>query len=190
LAALALESAPGARGVAATPWLEGARAPWWQPEAGAAFVGLGSAHGPADVARAAFESVAWEVMRCLEVMASRRPAGCPVTELALAGSGAAIPVWLDVLTGITGLPAGRRRSGQAASAGAARLAAAAVGMDVDFDLVDPVETRVAPDRAAAERYIELRDQAERVAAAVVDLAGSAPSPAPVPAARSEDPPCG
>ena len=194
LAALALESPPGSRGVVATPWLEGARAPWWQPEAGAAFVGLGSAHALADLARSAFESVAWEVMRCLEAIGSRRPAGCPVAGLALAGSGAAIPVWLDVLTGITGLPVTGRRSGQAASAGAAQLAAAAVGMDVDPELIDPVDLRVEPTAAVTGRYAELRHHAERFAAAVVDLAGSslAPPTAPTwrPADRSEEPPCG
>ena len=187
LAALALDSPPGSRGVVATPWLEGARAPWWQPEAGAAFVGLGSAHGLADIARSAFESVAWEVMRCLEAVGSRQPAGCPVAGLALAGSGASIPVWLDVLTGITGLPVKGRRSGQAASAGAAQLAAAAVGLDVGPELIDPVDLRVEPRAHAVRRYAELRDDAERVAAAVVDLAEA---PTSRRADRSEDPPCG
>ncbi len=36
--------------------------------------GCGSAHGLADLARAAFEAVAWEVQRCLEAMAGRRRA--------------------------------------------------------------------------------------------------------------------
>ena len=43
---------PGARGVTATPWLDGARAPWWRPEARVALIGLDSSHGPADLARA------------------------------------------------------------------------------------------------------------------------------------------
>ena len=43
--------------------------------------------------------------------------------------GSGVAVWIDVLTGITGLPVDRRRSGQAASAGAAVLAARAVGME-------------------------------------------------------------
>jgi xylulokinase len=88
LAAAAEDSLPGARGVVATPWLDGARAPWWRPAAAAAFVGVGPAHGPADLARALFEAVGWDVARCLEAMASRLPAGPPVTELVLAGSGA------------------------------------------------------------------------------------------------------
>ena len=41
LARLAGESPPGARGVVAVPWLDGARAPWWRDDARAGFVGLG-----------------------------------------------------------------------------------------------------------------------------------------------------
>ena len=44
---LAAESRPGARGVVAVPWLDGARAPWWRDDARAGFVGLGAAHGAA-----------------------------------------------------------------------------------------------------------------------------------------------
>jgi len=183
LAALALQSPPGARGVVATPWLEGARAPWWQPGAAAAFCGLTSAHGPADLARAAFESVAWEVRRCLLALGARQPTGPAMTGLALGGSGAAVPVWLEVLGGITGLGAGGRRSGQAASAGAALLAAAAVGLDYELDQIDPVAARSEPDPAAVHRYAELAEQAEQVAAAVVGLA-------PPGLAPRGGPPCG
>jgi xylulokinase len=176
LAALALQSPPGARGVVATPWLDGARAPWWQPGAAAAFTGLTSAHGPADLARAAFESVAWEVWRCLRALGGRQPPGPAVTGLALGGSGASVPAWLDVLTGITGLGAGGRRSGQAASAGAALLAAAAVGLDYGLDRIDPVATRSEPDPAAVLRYADLAEQADQVAAAVVGLAAPGGTP--------------
>ncbi len=169
LAAEALDSPPGARGVIATPWLDGARSPWWRPHAGAALVGVGSAHGPADVARALFESVAWDVTRCLEAMAWRRPGGPPAVELALTGSGATVPVWVAVLTGVTGLPVSSRRSGRAASAGAARLAAGALGLEWDLDRIDPVGRRTGPEPVATERYRELRRRAEAVTAALVDL---------------------
>ena len=176
LAELALQSPPGGRGVVATPWLEGARAPWWKPGAAAAFTGLTSAHGPADLARAAFESVAWEAQRCLRAFGTRQPPGPAVSGLALGGSGADVPVWLDVLTGITGLGAVARRSGQAASAGAALLAAVAIGLDYELDLIDPVVTRSRPVPAAVHRYAELAEQSEQVAAAVVGLAASGGSP--------------
>ncbi len=84
-----------------------------------------------------------------------------MTELVLAGSGAGRAVWLDVLTGITGLAASYRRSGQAASAGAAGLAAKAVGLDWDVDRADPVAHRVEPDDARTERYRRLRPPGRR-----------------------------
>jgi xylulokinase len=171
LAELARRSPPGSRGVVATPWLDGARAPWWRHDAGAAFVGLSSAHDVADLSRAVFEGVAWEVARCLGLIAARRPAGPPVEELTLAGAGASTPVWPEVLTGITGLPARRRRSGQAASAGAALLSAAAAGIECTLDGIDAADARTVPDPAVVARYAELKDRAQRVAAAVVALDG-------------------
>jgi xylulokinase len=171
LAEQAARSPAGARGVTATPWLDGARAPWWRPDAGAAFVGLSSAHGLPDLARAVFEAVAWEVQRCLEAIAARRPAGSEVEGLALAGSGASVPVWAEVLTGVTGLPVTGRRSGQAASMGAAVLAAAAVGVEFDLDVVDPVDVVLTPDPAAVARYALRRPAADQVAGAVIGLAG-------------------
>jgi xylulokinase len=187
LAELAARSPVGARGVTATPWLDGARAPWWRPEAGAAFVGLSSAHGLPDLARAVFESVAWEVQRCLEAIASRRPAGSVVEGLALAGSGASVPVWAEVLTGVTGLPVTGRRSGQAASMGAAVLAATAVGVEFDLDVVDPVDLELTPDPAAVERYAARRPAADQVAGAVIGWAGLDP---PAHASGGGEQPCG
>jgi xylulokinase len=169
LAALAERCPPGARGVTAVPWLGGARAPWWRPEAGAAFLGLADAHGPADLARAVFEAVGRDVQRCLEAMPEGRPPDQRLSELQLAGGGADSPVWVEVLTGCTGLPARRRRSGQAASAGAALLAAAAVGQQWDLDELDPVVARAEPDPDTVGRYAELRPQTERIASTLITL---------------------
>ncbi len=49
---MAGESPPGANGVLAVPWLDGARAPWWRDDARAGFMGLSAAHEPKDLARA------------------------------------------------------------------------------------------------------------------------------------------
>ncbi|MGP8058196.1 MAG: xylulokinase [Acidimicrobiales bacterium] len=169
LASLAAQSPPGARGVVAVPWLDGARAPWWRDDARAGFVGLASAHDAGDLARATIESVAWEVARCLQMVTEGRPGGAPATGLTLGGVGTGIALWVEVLTSVTGLPATRRRSGEAASAGAALLAARACGLDLPLDRFDPVDDEIVPDPAAEARYRELEPLAERVAGAVVDL---------------------
>jgi xylulokinase len=167
LAVLAATSPPGARGVTAVPWLGGARAPWWRPEAGAAFVGLSGAHGPADLARAVLEGVALDVLRCLETMADRRPPGPAPSALGLAGGGGATPAWGAVLAGTTGLPVRHRRSGQAASAGAALLAARAVGETWDLGTLDPVAGTVVPGPGDVDRYAELRPHADAVASSLL-----------------------
>ncbi len=169
LTALAAESPPGARGVVATPWLEGARAPWWRPSAAACLAGISSAHGTADLARAVFEAVGWEVRRCLVALAGRLPPGPPPSELALGGAGTDFAVWAEVVTGVTGLPASRRRSGQAASAGAALLAARGAGLGWDLDVFDPEDARTEPDPDAVIRYADLADRADRLAQALVGL---------------------
>jgi len=187
LATLAGQSPPGARGLVATPWLEGARAPWWEQEAGAAFVGLQSAHDVPDLARAVFESVAWEVERCLEAICSRQPGGPGVTRLALTGAGASTPVWREVLTAVTGLPARCRRSGQAASMGAAMLAAAAVGVEMSLDVVDPVDVDIEPNPSMTLDYSARRQQVDRVASSLIDLARASTV---APSVETGDPTCG
>jgi len=181
---------PGARGVLALPWLGGARAPWWRDRAGAAFLGLGPGHGPADLGRAAVESVAWEIDRCLEVLApgrsvrSRRAGGGGVGPppadggaferpdldgLALAG-GSRLPLWVQILTAVTDLRATCRRSGEAASAGAAVITARALGADLDIGEFDPVMGEAHPLPELVEQYLLLRPAAEMAARAVISLA--------------------
>jgi xylulokinase len=154
----------GARGVVALPWLGGARAPWWCDGARGGFVGLSFVHDAGDLGRAVVESVAWEVLRCLRASGAR-----PATALALAGSGATRAPWTDVLTGVTALPAVRRRSGQAASTGAALLTARAVGAGYALDGIDPVAEVVTPDGATVARYRALHAAADAIARAVVAL---------------------
>ena len=174
LAGWAAECPAGARGVVATPWLEGARAPWWREDASVGFAGLHSAHGPGELARAAYEAVAWEVQRCLEAIGRRVPEGVPPSGLALGGAGAGVAVWADVVTGVLGLPARTRRSGQAASTGAAVLAARAVGMVCDLDRLDPVDRRLDPPPGTVRTYRDLRERSDRLVAA--SLAPDGPGP--------------
>jgi xylulokinase len=174
LAALAAASPPGARGVVAVPWLDGARAPWWRDDARAGFVGIASAHGIGDLARATIESVAWEVARCLQMVTTGRPDGAPALGLTLGGAGTGIPLWVEVLTAVTGLPATRRRSGEAASAGAALLASRACDLHLSLDQFDPIDAEIEPDPLSAAAYRELAPLAERVAGTVVGLTAATP----------------
>jgi xylulokinase len=174
LAKLASESPPGARGVIAVPWLDGARAPWWRDDARAGFVGLGSAHGAADLSRAVVEAVAWDVLRCMEVVTAGRLGGSTAQQVTLGGAGTGLPLWVEVLTSVLGVPATRHRSGEAASAGAALLAGRALGMGLTLEHLDPVVALIEPDPAAVEVYRALRPQVEHVAQAVLAATATLP----------------
>ena len=147
----------------ALPWLHGARAPWWQPDAHAAFAGLTGASGPGELARAVVESVAYDVHRCLELIAP------DATELVLAGGGAKSQLWRDVLAATTGRPLVRRAVDDAASAGARVVVGEAIGAPVDLDRLNPVVGHDEPDPDLHERYQESREDSDALARAVLDL---------------------
>ena len=174
LARMATESPPGARGVYAVPWLDGARAPWWRDDARAGFMGLSASHEVSDLARAVVESVAWDVLRVMEVVTVGRLGGSPAEGVTLGGSGTNLPVWVDILTAVLGIPATRHRSGEAASAGAALLAGKALGLGLTLDRLDPVTAVIEPDPEAVEVYRELRPRIDHVAHSVLAATASLP----------------
>jgi xylulokinase len=169
LARRAEHSPVGARGVVVLPWLGGARAPWWCPTANAAVLGLRTEHDSGDLTRAAVEGVAYDVARCIDAACDlhARRGGAAIVRpdsLVLGGSGSTVATWVQILAAVTGLPALRRRSGEAASAGAALLAASAVGVEMDLDRMDPVVAVFEPDPADVALYGHLRPLADRLAA--------------------------
>jgi xylulokinase len=170
LARQAMTSPPGAGGVWALPWPGGARAPWWRDEAGGGFLGLGFEHRPADLARAVMEAVAFDLARCLD---AAKITGVEPLGLVMGGSSATGPAWTEVLTGVTGMPAARRRSGEAAMAGAALLASAALAAGFNLDRLDPVAAETTPPPDLVRRYAALRPQSDRVVAAVLGLSRGA-----------------
>jgi sugar (pentulose or hexulose) kinase len=163
LAAAAALSPPGARGVTCLPWLGGARAPWWRPEARAGFVGLEPSHGPGDLARAAIEAVAFDVARCIEA------SDVVPSSLALAG-GSRLSPWADVMTAVAGVPGAVRASPESASVGALAVTACGLGRTVDFDATNPVTAVISPPPATVERYREVRAVSDAAVAAALSLA--------------------
>lgn len=154
---------PGAMGVLSVPWFAGARAPWWQAATHAAFLGITEAHGPPELARAIVEGVAFDVARCVELIAPS------ATELALAGGGSNSSLWRDALGGVTAMRLVRRAIDDAASVGARLLVAEALGEPLSVEDVNPVSGREAADIAVIETYREVRHRADAAAHAVLGL---------------------
>jgi xylulokinase len=162
LVAAATGAPVGARGLLALPWLQGARAPWWRPDAHAAFLGVTGAHGAPDFARALIEGVGFDVARSVELVAPR------ADTLALAGAGAADPLWRTVLAGVTERRLVRRRLPDAGSVGARLLIAHARAEALSVDDLNPIVDHEPPSPETTEAYRRLRGAADRAATAVLE----------------------
>ena len=145
---LARDSEPGARGLTFLPYLLGASAPVHDPEIRAALLGAGPEHGPADVARAALEGVAYACAAAVTQLA-----GDPA-ELRIGGGVTRSAVWCEAFGSVFDAPV--RRLGQDASArGAAALAGLGAGIWPDaataataLDDSEPLTV----DRAGCDAY--------------------------------------
>ena len=154
---------PGATGLLALPWFSGARAPWWRPDARAAFVGLTGAHGPAEFARAIVEGIAFDVARCLELIAADAHA------VVAAGGGAAQHAWRSVLAAATERRVVRRALDDAASVGARLVVASALGEQLTVDDVNPIVERESPDAKLVARLCEVRAASDAAAVTMLGL---------------------
>ncbi|WP_435129627.1 FGGY family carbohydrate kinase [Actinacidiphila sp. bgisy144] len=144
-------SPPGARGVAALPYLSpsGERAPFVDPAARAEFTGLDLRSTSADVVRAMCEAIAFAARHCLEA------AGL-TGQLAVCGGGARNSGWLRLFADVLGRPLRVARGPEPGARGAvlAGLAAhgAAIGRAVDTAAWTAPEAVVDPDPAAVAHY--------------------------------------
>jgi xylulokinase len=158
LDALAAAVPPGAGGVLFLPHLLGERAPYWNPVARGAFVGLAMPHGRAEVARAALEGVAFHLRLILDAL---RAQGASVRAMRLIGGGAKSALWRQILADALGLPILLPAlTAEATSLGAAIAGGVGVGIYPDYSVAGrlvPVHEAERPDPATAARYAELVD---------------------------------
>jgi xylulokinase len=112
---LAAAVPPGSEGLVFLPYLAGERTPHLDPDARGAWVGLSLAHGPGHLVRSVLEGVAFSL---------RRRARCgrplaPVEALLATGGGARSRLWLEIVSGVLGLPLERPQAEEGAAYGAA-----------------------------------------------------------------------
>jgi xylulokinase len=166
----AAASPRGARGLLMFPFLMGARSVRWNADARGLLLGLSLGHTRGDIARALMEGVGYEVGVCLEGL---RGMGLDPTELVAVGGGARSDLWVRIKTDILGIPLLRPRYTEAASLGAALLAARAVGLIDNPDLSarewNPTCEAVVPDPDAVRFHAGRRILFEDVYQALVPL---------------------
>lgn len=155
---------PGADGLLALPWLQGARAPWWHADVFGAFAGVAGSHGAPELARALLEGIALDVQRSVELVAPN------AHTLQVVGAGAELELWRAVLASVTGLPTVRRQWPEATLVGARLLVAKARLEPMTVEDLNPVSGRTSSDEQSRTRYREVRAASDRFAGAVLDRA--------------------
>lgn len=153
--ALARGVPPGSHGLLFHPYLQGERAPWWDPQLRANFLGLTMRHGKAEIARATYEGIAFSIRDLVE---QAKGFGQTFGTVKLLGGGAKSDTWRQILADVTGLTIERPGNGDA-SFGAALVAGVGVGLFADHrDAVARCVTtldRNEPEAANRALYDEL-----------------------------------
>jgi xylulokinase len=153
--ALAASIPPGADGLLFHPYLQGERAPYWDPLLRADFIGLTISHGQAHFARALYEGIAFSIRDLLE---AARGLGLSFGTIRLMGGGARSATWRQIIADVTGLVVERAESADA-SFGAALIAGIGTGVfaspeDAVARCVRFLDTTT-PDQAAHRFYSDL-----------------------------------
>jgi xylulokinase len=125
LAEAAAAVAPGAEGLLCLPYFAGERTPLNDPDARGVYAGLTLSHTKAHLYRASLEGTAYGVRHNLETMAAM---GAPPKRLVAVGGGAKNPLWLQIVSDVSGLPQDVPERTIGASYGDAFMAGLATGI--------------------------------------------------------------
>jgi glycerol kinase len=107
------------------PALSGLGAPYWDPRARGAVVGLTRGTSKAHLARAALEAIAFQSAELIEAMA--QDSGLALTELRVDGGATASDLLMQMQADVLGVPVVRPRVTETTALGAAYLAGLATG---------------------------------------------------------------
>jgi xylulokinase len=126
---LAAEAKPGASGLMFHPYLQGERAPYWNPELRGCFTGIDQSHGWPQFVRAVMEGVAFSLLDCLGMF---RRDGLDMTAAIMTGGVAKSQIWSQIIADVLGMNMRTIRHGDSAL-GVCMLSATAVGMFASID---------------------------------------------------------
>jgi xylulokinase len=159
----------GSRGVLFLPYLLGERTPWWNPDARAAFVGLGLATEREDLLRAALEGVSMNLGLILNIFRNH----VPIDAVTMIGGGARSGVWRQMLADVFACPVRPLNYlEEATSMGAAVIGGVAVGLFSSFDVIDRfvrLEEAALPRAEQAAVYAALMPIFEKAYRSLIDV---------------------
>jgi glycerol kinase len=119
-------SVPDTGGVVFVPAFTGLGAPWWDPYARGAILGLTRGTGRAHLARAVVEAMAWQTRDVVDAMTTA--SGRAVVELRADGGASVMDVLCQLQADVLGVPVRRPVVQETTALGAAYLAGLAEGM--------------------------------------------------------------
>jgi glycerol kinase len=122
-------SVPDAAGVVLVPAFTGLGAPYWDPDARAALLGMTRGTTRAHLARAALEAIALQCAELVECV--REDAGLALEELRADGGASANALLLELQADLAGLAVLRPADVETTALGAARLAGLGAGLWMD-----------------------------------------------------------
>ena len=125
-------SIPDTGGVYMVPAFAGLGAPYWDPYARGAIVGLTRGTGRPQIVRAAVEAMAYQTRDVVEAM--QKDTGEPLKELRVDGGAAVMDVLCQLQADLLGIPVRRPRHTETTALGAAFLAGLGAGLWTDSDL--------------------------------------------------------
>ena len=119
-------SVPDAGGVTFVPAFAGLGAPYWDPGARGAILGLTRGSGRGHLARAVLEAMAFQNAEIVELL--REDSGLPVESMRVDGGAAANDLLLELQADLAGLEVRRGPEVEATARGAAALAGVGIGL--------------------------------------------------------------
>jgi xylulokinase len=152
LLAEAAGTPPGAGGLVVLPYFAGERSPIFDPAARGLVFGLTLSHRRGHVYRAILEGTAYGVRHILETLTE---AGPPPRRIVPVGGGTRAPLWLQIVSDVTGFAQAVPAVTIGASYGDAMLAAIGVGLANPATDWNRTVAFVEPDPAASARYAAL-----------------------------------
>jgi xylulokinase len=152
------------------PWLSGERAPVLDHYARGGFIGLSMSHHKGHMTRAVMEGVAYHLRWICEAM---ERTGFKIEAFNGIGGGCSSPLWVQIISDVTGRPMRVVRNHlEAGAAGAALTVAVGLGLYSGMDAVDDliqIRNEVLPDASNWQRYDGLYHQYRDIYEALVPI---------------------